>query len=92
MVQKGRKRAGRPKKRKAPRKRKPAKKRRKGASSRVGGALRRKRVGGALSRVKKALIGLGSALGIGVVAAGAHSVGKTYRGIGKMSAYLKGRR
>ena len=86
----GKRKVGRPKKRKAPRK---TKRRKKAGSSVVGGALRRKnkRVGGALGRVKKALIGLSAALGIGVVAAGAHSVGKTYRGIGKMSRYLKGR-
>ena len=85
-----------PRKRVVRRKKKPkrkVKRKRKAGSSRVGGSLaQRKRVGGAMSKMKKAFIGLGSALGIGLVATGAHSVGKTYRGIGKMSAFLKGRR
>ena len=74
-------------KKRVPKKKKVPRKRKKGGSSRVGGALRkkhaarRKRVGGAMSKVKKALAGLGAAIGFGGLAYGGYKSGKAVSGL-----------
>ena len=79
----GKRKVGRPKKKKAPRKKRVPRRRKKAGSSKVGGALARKRrrVGGAMSKLKKALLGVFGAAGAGAVGYGAYKSGKAVSGL-----------